>query len=56
MREGVYTYYLNDVLLDEILPNSVFNYLVSHVLLRADSSDVGVLSTSVLEHVPLELR
>ena len=53
MREYIL---ISEDLLDEILPNSVFNYLVSHVVLRADNSDVGVLSTSVLEHVPLELR
>ena len=53
MREYIL---INEDLDVETLPNSVFNYLVSHVLLRADSSDVGVLSTSVLEHVPLELR
>ena len=50
MREGLYT--LNEDLVVETLPNSVFNYLVSHVVPRADNGDVGVLSAvqAQLEH------
>ena len=48
--EGLYT--LNEDLVVETLPNSVFNYLVSHVLPRADNGSVGVLSAvqAQLEH------
>ena len=50
MREGLYT--LNEDLVVETLPNSVFNYLVSHTLPRADNGGVGVLSAvqAQLEH------
>ena len=43
---------LDGDLLVETLPNSVFNYLVSHVVPRADNGDVGVLSAvqAQLEH------
>ena len=43
---------LNGDLLVETLPNSVFNYLVSHTLPRADNGGVGVLSAvqAQLEH------
>ena len=49
MREYIL---INEDLDVETLPNSVFNYLVSHTLSRADNDGVGVLSAvqAQLEH------